>query len=67
VSPEQIVGLVLGGTSIGSGVFWTGITFGRILARVERAEERLAIHAQRLDDHDDEFRVIKGLPVRSQS
>lgn len=71
MSPEQTVGFLLAGSTLGSGLFWTGVTFGRLLTRMERNEGRtddntstLQEHRRRLDDHDDELRHLKGLQQR---
>jgi len=71
VSAEQVVGLLIAGSSLGSGLFWTGVTFGRLLTRMERTEgrvednkQKLEQHSKRLDEHDDELRLLKGFNPR---
>jgi hypothetical protein len=65
MSPEQAVGLLLTGSTLGSGLFWTGVTFGRLLTRVERIEGRSLDAERHLGDHDDELRMLKGLTPRA--
>lgn len=45
------------GSTVGSAIFWGALLLGRLLNRVERVEKRV-------DDHDDELRVLKGLTPR---
>lgn len=58
LSWEQIVAVIGAGSTIGSSIFWGALWLGRLTSRVERTERRL-------DDHDDELRVIKGLTPRN--
>lgn len=54
---EQLVAVIGAGSTIGSAIFWGALWLGRLTNRLERSERRL-------DDHDDELRVLKGLTPR---
>ena len=57
LSWEQIVAVIGAGSTIGSSIFWGALWLGRLTNRIERVERRV-------NDHDDEFRVLKGLTPR---
>ncbi len=57
LSWEQIVAVIGAGSTMGSAIFWGALWLGRLTNRIERIERRV-------DDHDDELRVIKGLTPR---
>lgn len=68
LSIEQVL-LVIGGASATvSLIFHVGLYVGKLVNRVDRHSDTLSDHGKRLDghdgkieEHDDEFRFIKGI------
>lgn len=62
INTEQVLMVIGGASTIATSLFWGAIYLGRLTARLERAEDRLARHDLRLEDHDRLLRAITGKP-----
>lgn len=49
VSYEQILMVIGGASTITTSIFWGAYALGKLMTRVERVEQRVEEHEQRLD------------------
>lgn len=54
-------GNILAVIGIVTAIFQGGIFIGVIWNKLARHEDQIRAHTERLDDHDDELKFIKGL------
>lgn len=61
ISPYQILTVIGGATGIVTAIFHAAMYIGRLSVKVERHEDLLHSHGQRLRNHDEELRFLKGI------
>jgi len=61
ISAEQFITIVAGTVAIVTAIWHAAMNIGKLTVKVQRHEDRINGHETRLDDHDQEFRFLKGI------
>lgn len=61
ITTSEMLAVIAGAAGLVTAIWHAAMYVGKLTVRIERHSDQLHEHGQRIDDHDDELRFLKGL------